>query len=551
MKKIFLFFFPLIIYSQVGYVESDHSVYQFLDRLYSLHIIDNFNMFEKPLSRKTISNYLIEVNNNREKLNNIDKELLDEYLNEFEFDVRGTTDNYSNFYNNGLSHLLNDKEKYFYFYSDRNKFNLFSNAIIYYEYLAQKNGRINKNVNLVNFGIRTYGTFADYFGYYFKATNGTYFGNKNLAREKEELKYNFKFSKEMETNSGQNYFDFTEGFLAFENDLMSFKIGRDRENIGYGKIKSIIGNNAPPFDYINFQIQYKIFSFSYLHGKLLGNSTIKIDSLQGLINTIEDKYLVYHKLSINPSRHLNFGIGEIIVYSNRSFDLAYINPFNFYKSIEHSNQDRDNSILFIDLNNNSLKSIKIYLSLLIDDIDFGKLGTKWYGNKFLIDAGLNMNILYEFLPSTLSLQYMRIDPYFYSHHINSNNYSSLNYLISNSFQPNSSLLSIDLLLQLSRKVELQTGFIYGLHGSNEYDKNGNLIVNHGGNFLEGFRVGDVEYINFLAGKKEYIREINLMLSYEFMNNYYFRFSLRKDSSDLKCNNDRNTLLISSQILLRF
>ena len=53
----------------------------------------------------------------------------------------------------------------------------------------------------------------------------------------------------------------------------------------------------------------------------------------------------------------------MIVYSNRSMDLSYINPFNFYKSAEHANQDRDNSLLFLDLQNNSLKGISFYGSI--------------------------------------------------------------------------------------------------------------------------------------------------------------------------------------------
>jgi hypothetical protein len=60
-----------------------------------------------------------------------------------------------------------------------------------------------------------------------------------------------------------------------------------------------------------------------------------------------DKFLVYHRIGFNINRHFNFGVGEFIIYGRRGIDLSYLNPFAFYKSIEHSNRDRDNSMLFL------------------------------------------------------------------------------------------------------------------------------------------------------------------------------------------------------------
>ncbi|PJA97057.1 MAG: hypothetical protein CO129_03300 [Ignavibacteriales bacterium CG_4_9_14_3_um_filter_34_10] len=551
MKKILILFFPIIIYSQVGYVESGHPIYDFFDRAYSLQIINDYNSFEKPFPRNEISNILQTLNRNRSKLNPIDQRLLDKYLIEFEYDIFTSTNNSSNLITSGFSQdLIDSTEKYIYFYTDNSKFNLFAHALFSSEYYSKSLNNINQNVSLINYGLMFHGAFAENFGYYFKATNGTYFGDKNLAREKPELRYNFKFSKEEELNSGQNYFDFTEGFLSYQNDLISFKIGRDRENIGYGKIKTVLGNNAPPFDYFNFRLKYKSFAFSYMHGKLLGNSNIIIDSMQGLINNIEDKYFVYHKFSFNPSRDFNFGLGEIIIYSNRSLDFSYLNPLNFYKSIEHSNQDRDNSILFFDFRNNSIRGVTLFSSLFIDDLDFGKLGTNWYGNRFLFELGSIVTSFYQIIPMTFSFQYIRIDPYFYSHHVSSNNLSNLGYLISNSFQPNSSIISSDFSMQVTDDIFISAGFKYAIHGSNIYNANGKLIINNGGNFAEGFRIGDDDYVSSLSGEKEFIREYNFSLSYEIANNYFINLVILKNNSDLKFKPDNKATYFSTQISLK-
>ena len=141
--------------------------------------------------------------------------------------------------------------------------------------------------------------FLNKFGFYIEATNGTFAGNKTAALSKSNLKYNYKFNLDLTTHAGTDYFDETLGFLIADFDYVKFKIGRDRKIIGYGKNNYIVSDNAPPMDYVSLDINYKFLNFSYFHGKLLGTSSIKSDSIEGELRTVTDKFIAYHRFGFH------------------------------------------------------------------------------------------------------------------------------------------------------------------------------------------------------------------------------------------------------------
>ncbi|MBI2418212.1 MAG: hypothetical protein HYV28_10000, partial [Ignavibacteriales bacterium] len=133
-------------------------------------------------------------------------------------------------------------------------------------------------------------------------------------------------------------------------------------------------------------------SYNFFHGRLLGIPRYASDSIQGQITTIPDKFIASHRLQFLIGKSTKFGVGEIIIYSNRSADFSYMNPLVFFKSIEHSNRDRDNAMLYFDLST-VYNGIKPYAMLLLDDIDYSKIGTGWYGNSVLWNTGVSIYTL--------------------------------------------------------------------------------------------------------------------------------------------------------------
>ncbi len=353
----------------------------------ALHIIDNYDQFEIPKSIYELKKYLEEIETERKKLNPVDKKILDDLQIEFEYFLKGTSDNYNSILNGDS--LFSNKEKFLYYFEEKDQAAFFINAEVENQnlFFNDLENETSRDVSLVKFGGSLEGIFKNKFGFFIRGTNGTFFGSKSLARERTNLRYNYKFNREDPENSGNDYFDETVGYAFADFNFAKLKIGRDRKTIGYGINQPIFSDNPPPMDYFSIDLKYKKFGFSYLHGKLLGNLSVEENPVSGSYNKVTDKFISYHRFYFNLNRHLNIGLGETVIYSDRSLDLSYLNPFNFYKSAEHLNQDRDNTMLFLDLENNSVAGLKFYGTLLIDDLDFGKVGTGWYGNKVLWQIG--------------------------------------------------------------------------------------------------------------------------------------------------------------------
>lgn len=523
MRKtiILLFIFVSLSYAQIGYIEVNHPIYNYLERMNSLHLIENYNSFETPKTRKDIVKYLKEIITVEERLNIIDARTLNDYLIEFEFDLSYSNDSYYSLFNDTTeTPLFNQKEKFLYYYTDSSKFSTFINFVGSGEYLYSNNkvNSSNTNASLITFGGELRGTIYNNFGYYARATNGLQYGDIELASFKNNLKYNYKFNSDHDSSK---FFDETIGYLSAEFDFIKFKIGRDRINIGYGYSKIIMDNYFPPMDYLSLKLNYSIFNFSFVHGKLFGKTSIDYNNSKGGQRLINDKYIAYHRLGFNISKHLQIGIGETIIYANRNMDLSYLNPFNFYKSMEHANQDRDNAMVFIDLKNNSLKGLMIFGTILIDDVDFSKLGTNWYGNKFIYDLGITYEPFPELFPLTLGLQYLRIDPYVYAHRFEDNNYTSMNLSVGPNIQPNSESYLFDIKYKPHYRIEL--GFTYQniKHGANKIDEDGNTLINYGGDILVGHRIFDSEDVIFLNGIREVTNHLILSAKYEPIKNYLF------------------------------
>ncbi len=549
IKKIFFLAAILCtsLLAQNDYVRIDNNVYQFLDRMEALHIITDYNSFEIPKPRTEIAHYLKEVAGKEYRLDKIDLKILNDLKNEFEFEMYGTLKN-SQSYIDSTYDFFSQKAKYFYSYVKPEKFNLFVNILGEGQGIAQNDfeNKSNLHTEIGVIGGEIRGTLFDKFGFYLRGTNGNVFGNKTVAQLRPDIKYNFKYT----LDQAAGFFDETEGYATADFKYLKFKFGRDQMQIGYGPIKSIIDDNSPAFDYLGMNIDYNFFHFSYFHGKLLGQTSFQQDSIDGGINVVAEKYIGYHRISFDISPKFNFGAGEMIIYGDRPLDLSYLNPFAFYKSVEHSGQDRDNSFLFFDAEDRSIEGLKIYSTLLIDDIDFGKLGTGWYGNQTLIDIGIFSSNLYHLLPLDFGIEFTKIDPYVHTHRTDNSNFTNMEYNLGSILKPNSLMYNFNLNYRFTYRINLAANFSYIIHGANPIKSDG-TIINVGGDELLGHRTLDAPGARILDGDLEYSREFSALLSYEPIKQYYFTIKLIYLNESLQNSVKNNQLQSYFTLSLKF
>jgi hypothetical protein len=222
------------------------------------------------------------------------------------------------------------------------------------------------------------------------------------------------------------------------------------------------------------------------------------------------------------------------VYSGRGLDLSYLNPIAFYKTIEHSNQDRDNSLLFFDFSNTSIEGWRFYVVTLIDDINAGKIGTGWYGNQMAYQFGVTSYFLYKTVPVDFNIDYFHIEPYVFTHRIQSNNYTNDGYAIGLDTDPNSAIVAGKVNYRPTGRLTCSLQYSYRIHGANPIDPvTGTVLKNVGGNINLGYRQADDEKVHFLDGSREIYRKLSFAAKYELFIGTFFALTVNNQANSLQ------------------
>lgn len=524
MKKFFfaVLCFSLSLFSQQEMVGVEHPVYNFLARMEILKVISGYNHFEKPMARMEVAAMLNSASEKKSELSLIDQQMLDDFRKEFWHELKIGAENSSSTFTSGDYSFFSEKENYFYSYSDDSNNALFINLIA--DGAVNYSSGAKETAVIGNAGGKIRGTVADLFSFEMQGMNGYVWGSRATAKTlKPILKHNFKFNGFPESN----FFDDAYGSISLVRKNFRMKFGNDNHQIGYGMMTPFLKNNSPRVASLSLAFKIGIMNFSSFHGKLLGKESAVYDSAQGVIKNVSEKYLAYHRFSFEVSKDFSFGLGEMTIYGNRSADFAYLIPFNFYKSAEHANRDRDNSMLFIDLNSTYVKNLFSFATLLIDDIDYGKLGSDWFGNQFLFHAGIHSYNFYQTFPAILKAEYVRIDPYVFTHRIANNNFTSQSIPLGIEFQPNSENYNLGLEYYFNYRLKSELCFSYSEHGANPLNSDGTVARNVGGDINFGHREFDSKSVKFLDGDLEINRQFSLIIIYEPLNNIFLNFILKK------------------------
>jgi len=190
-----------------------------------------------------------------------------------------------------------------------------------------------------------------------------------------------------------------------------------------------------------------------------------------------------------------------------------------YKLVQNDEKDRDNANVFVDFNTKFIKGLKIYGSILLDDLEFSKIGTGYWGNQLLYNFGFYSSNLYKYLPLDFQFEYIKVDPFVFTHKKHRNTFSQDGRPLSGVLNPNSELFFTKFDYRFTYRFSVAVSFAYTIHGANPLNPDGSVKENVGGDLNLGHRIFDAKYFTFLGGDREYIRRFETMVKYEPFNNY--------------------------------
>lgn len=521
--------------TQVELVSVSNPVYLFLKKMQIMGVISNYNSSNIPISREEIANYLKLIGSERTDLSKIDKDMLDDYNVEFGYDLNGSTKNITDLFESGFNfkRIFDDKkQKYIYSYVDSIA-TMFVDATGNFSYRQSSGDSLGYNkIALGEIGGRIRGTLFNSLGYYLRVSNGAkLFGDKNAinfaADTDPKLRGNTKFYYENKN------FDTYEGYLRYrtQNNIFALTIGKEALNMGFGYIdKMYLSNNTVPYPFGKLDLKYKSFSYSFVYGSLKGDSLGK---------DLNWKSIALHRVNFKPSKFINFGVYEAVVFTSTPFSWEYLNPIGFLISADmNTGADKsfeNNTYLGLDFETNPIKNIALQGTFMIDDLDFATIGNddKTYNtNRFGWQLGGLWVNAFSLPGLYLSLEYTRLDPFMYAHKSNKNSYTNWSMSLGHKLQPNSDEIAFKFGYDITNRIKLSFIYQYQRSGGGYLlDSAGKIIQNYGGDINRG----DYWYIEkntFLQGYRTNRNIFTLNVNIEPIRQYFIEAKLYYKISDL-------------------
>jgi hypothetical protein len=510
--------------AQVELVPVGNPVYDFLKRMQLEEIIPEYNSGNIPISRAEVADYLKVIKTNSASLAPIEKNLLDDYYVEFGYDINKNFNLVSTFFGKDRSNNIFDDKKQkhvFAFYDSTTSFFFDGGGFLTHRSsLGDSIGNNSILLGSLNFTLR--GTFFNTLGFYLNPTAGkTFIGKMKDAQFARITDLNFLASNHFK-DEGKT-FDFYTGYLRYQTNSrwFAFTFGREAINQGFGYTdKMFFSNNTVPFDYLRLDLSYKnILSYSFLYGSLKGDSVGR---------EISYKSISSQRLDIRFSDRFKMGLWESLIFPDYAFSLSYINPVSFLFSADINSSEeqtyKNNTLFGVDFEVVPVKNLAVQGTILIDDQNYAtiyKKDTTANDNKYAYQLGVLWNNAFTLPGMSLALEYLKIDPFTFSHRSNKSNYTNWTLPLGPQLPPNGDEISAKMIYYFTKRLRLDMHYQHQRSGEGlEFDSTGKLIANYGGYINQG--TGEyLHYNEFLGGKRVNRDILTLNLRYEPIRQYFF------------------------------
>lgn len=184
--------------------------------------------------------------------------------------------------------------------------------------------------------------------------------------------------------------DFLNGQGYMSADItrhVGARLGYGTHFIGDGERSVILSDFSNNYPYL--ELNWRVWKLHYRN--IFAELTGVAQGISPPGVPLEKKYLAAHHLSMNVTDRLTVGLFEAVVFNRQNgFDLAYLNPVIFYRTIEQSLGSPDNALIGLTARYRSPWRVEAYGQFILDEFKFDELFTLrrgWWGNKWAYQIG--------------------------------------------------------------------------------------------------------------------------------------------------------------------
>lgn len=511
---IFVFYSCFALKGQDIPVHMSHSaIYDFLDELANQKSIE-INSSIKPYSRTFVLDKLKEVNGKADELNKRQKSELEFYLKNYHlFDsisqnpYTGTAKlnifRKSKYASTGISPLG-------FFYKDE-LFTLSIRPIWGIRYYISGSNTLSHSWG----GGEFYSSVGKHWGFYASVRD-------NYQTEVLAFPAYFTLHEggNYKTNEGgREGGDFSEMRGGVNYSWNWGSVGLVKDHLQWGNNyhgSNIFSGKTPSFGMIQFKMHpTKWLDFNYFHGWLVSEvvdySRTYITSNGDLRTVFRDKYIAANMFTIKPWQGVAFSVGNSIIYSDLNIQPAYLIPFMFFKSIDHTinhNIDNQNSQMFTDLSLRVIKHLHTYGSLYVDELSITRIGVDSLHNFISYKIGSRLSN-WPFENISLTAEYTKSYPITYKHRVPATTFESNKFNLGHYLRDNSEEYYFSLQYKPLSRLRINLSYINAKHG-NEYA------------YLSGSDVVEHPILEDITWQNE---SVLIKLNYEFISETYLVFEI--------------------------
>jgi hypothetical protein len=305
---------------------------------------------------------------------------------------------------------------------------------------------------------------------------------------------------------------------ASDKNHVILSFGHDNQFIGYGYRSLILSNFSPATAYLRLNSRIGPFTYQNLFKELTTGDGFFAGSK---IN--EKKYLASHRGALEfGNTGFELGFNEMIIQhrANGGFDMNYLNPIIFYRSLERDLGSGDNALIAFDARYKR-KAFTFYGQLLLDEFNVKEVvkGGNWSNKQGYQLGAYFQPILPQWGDFIFQLEFNSVRPYTYSHWDQYTSYTNYNQALAHPLGSNFR----EGLFRAVMKPRFIKGFTI-IHTSMIAMKGFDPYINgpnYGGNILRSYN-SRVKDDNVLMYQGEFGRIINTktQILFEVMHNMW-------------------------------
>ncbi|MFH0867293.1 MAG: hypothetical protein V1904_13950 [Bacteroidota bacterium] len=264
------------------------------------------------------------------------------------------------------------------------------------------------------------------------------------------------------------------GNLGLKKDNIQWGYSMNGSNIFSGRNPSVpmLTFNMNPFEWATFD-----YVHSWLVSEVIDSSRSYYTPLGDYRARYVSKYLAANMYSFTPWKFVRASFGNSIVYSDMDFQPAYLIPFLFFKTVDHTINhgiDNQNSHMFFSLNVRPLKHLHIYATYFVDEFSVTRISDPALNNITSFKSGMQL-WNWPLKNTGISCEYYQSNPVTYKHRIPSVTFASNNYNLGHYLGDNSQEIYSEIWVKPRSSMKLKLSYNLAKHGNEYQYLDGNII----------------------------------------------------------------------------